>query len=497
MGLFYSIEIYFEVKNKRVRKTTIYDSLKILPFSVEVIAKSFDLPIRKLELDYNKERERGHILTQEEIDYIKNDVIIVSKALDIMFKEGLTKMTIGSNALSNYRKRVKDFDELFPKLSLELYSDLKQAYKGGFTYLNEKYKNKEVGYGCELDVNSLYPYCLRYKPLPYGKPVFFNGKYEEDKLYPLYIQQILCSFELKENKIPTIQIKKNPYFMENEYLKSSNGQLVCLTLTNIDLKLFLEQYNVYEIDYTCGWKFKGMYGMFDEYIDYWIKVKNEATISGNKGMRTLAKLLLNSLYGKFATGMSAKEKYPYLDDNDVIRYTISEEKEKDGLYIPVGAFVTSYAREITQRTSQIITDYSLKKYGKDMYYYSDTDSIKCGLDIDELKNLCEIDDVKLGAWKHENVNPQNPKYSFIRAKFIRQKCYLAEHIDEKGEKEISITCAGLPKECYKYVEWETFKEGFTCGGKLTFKHLKGGVKLVETDFTIKRGNGLRGIIKSF
>ena len=43
----------------------------------------------------------------------------------------------------------------------------------------------------------------------------------------------------------------------------------------------------------------------------------------------------------------------------------------------------------------------------------------------------------------------------------------------------------MPKSCYDKVEWENFKTGFTCGGKLTFKHVKGGVILVDTDFTIK------------
>lgn len=43
----------------------------------------------------------------------------------------------------------------------------------------------------------------------------------------------------------------------------------------------------------------------------------------------------------------------------------------------------------------------------------------------------------------------------------------------------------MPKSCYKYVNWENFKTGFSCGGKLTFKHLIGGVKLIETEFTIK------------
>lgn len=75
-------------------------------------------------------------------------------------------------------------------------------------------------------------------------------------------------------------------------------------------------------------------------------------------------------------------------------------------------------------------------------------------------------------------------------KFIRQKCYL-EEIDEK----MNITCAGLPKTCYNYVEWEKFKTGFTCGGKLTFKHVKGGVKLIETEFTLKDDTFISAIEK--
>lgn len=123
---------------------------------------------------------------------------------------------------------------------------------------------------------------------------------------------ITCSFELKKNKIPTIQIKNNMSFLSNEYLTSSNNDVVCLVLTNIDLKLFFEQYNVYELSFVCGWKLKGMNGIFEKYIDKWITRKNEATISGNKGQRTLAKLMLNSLYGKFATSLEVQSKIPFL-----------------------------------------------------------------------------------------------------------------------------------------------------------------------------------------
>jgi len=80
--------------------------------------------------------------------------------------------------------------------------------------------------------------------------------------------------------------------------KRQIGEIVCLVLTNIDLKLFLEHYNVYDLEYVSGWKFKSIQGIFTDYIDKWISRKNEATITGNKGQRTLAKLMLNSLYRK-------------------------------------------------------------------------------------------------------------------------------------------------------------------------------------------------------
>ena len=60
------------------------------------------------------------------------------------------------------------------------------------------------------------------KKLPFGEPLFFNGKYEDDKVYNLYIQMITCSFKIKKNKIPTIQIKHNLNYKSNEYLESSN-----------------------------------------------------------------------------------------------------------------------------------------------------------------------------------------------------------------------------------------------------------------------------------
>lgn len=483
MGLFYSIEVYFEV-GKKTKKVTFIDSLKIINQSVESMPKTFKIPENKLEIDYNAPREKGHILTGEEEAYIKNDVVIVAKALSYLFNMGLTKMTAGSNALSEYKQitRLNRFRSLYKPLNYEIDKDIRCAYRGGFTYLNPIYKNKEVKEGEVLDVNSLYPSVMYKEMLPFGEPFFYEGEYVEDKVYPLYIQRLTCSFKIKEGKIPTIQIKHSR-FVDNEYLTDSGIEPVALTLTSVDLKLFLEQYDVWDLHYESGWKFKAMRGLFTEYIDKWIKVKNEATISGNKGIRQVAKIMLNSLYGKFATSLDVQSKIPYLD-GDIVKYKLGEKTTKDGVYLPMGAFITAYARDKTIRTSQSIKDYSIKKYGIDMYCYSDTDSIHTILPIEELKQFCEIDDVELGKWKHES--------HFERAKFIRQKTYL-----EEIDGEIQITCAGLPERCYDQVTWDNFKEGLKVDGKLTFTHVKGGVILKETEFTIKEDKKLINAIQKF
>ena len=150
-----------------------------------------------------------------------------------------------------------------------------------------------------------------------------------------------------------------------------------------------------------------------------------------------------------------KVKFHICGDDNIIHFTITEKERKKGIYLPIGAFITAYAREKTIRTSQAIKDYSIKNYNKDMYIYSDTDSIHTLLSIEELKLFCDIDPVKLGAWKHE--------CSFSKARFVRQKCYI-EEIDGK----IEITCAGMPKSCYDYVTWKNFKTGFSCKRNINF-----------------------------
>ena len=479
LNVFYCIKVKF----KEEVIISFFDSLKLLNFSVEEVAKAFNLSIKKLEIDYKAKREKGHKITDEEKEYLKHDVMIMSLALEKMFEMKITRLTIASNAMNFFKDTIskKRFEEWFKP---PLYDkDLRQAYKGGFTYLNEIYRGKEVKEGIVLDVNSLYPSVMYYSPMPYGEVIYFDGKYVPDKLYNLYIQNITCQFRIKKDMIPTIQIKNNLSFVPTEYLSSSNGESINLTLTNVDLKLFLEHYDIYDVSYNWGWKYKSSTKIFKTYIDYWNELKVKATKEGNKPLRTIAKLMLNSLYGKFAASPEGRSKIPYLDNN-IVKYKLSELEERTAYYLPISIFITSWARDKTIRSAQAV-------YHR--FIYADTDSLHLeGTDIPE--NLL-ISDTELGKWKIEST--------FKRGKYLRQKCYIEDVVTpvdeiEKFKKEnpeclhlvskdsiINIVCAGMPKGCYKNVTWENFDYGSVFDGKLGVKHTDGGIVLVDTTFTIK------------
>lgn len=478
MGQWYMIDICFGYRGKRKLHTVIYDSLKKLPFPVKKIAKDFELPLLKGDIDYHAERPIGHIITPDEYAYIKNDIEIIARALDIQFKQGLDRMTAGSDSLKGFKDTVstKTFNKLFPKLSLPLDKDIRYAYRGGFTWLNDRFKEKEIGEGMVFDVNSLYPSQMYTRPLPYGAPIIFEGKYEEDEQYPLYIQHIKCEFELKEGYIPTIQIKKSPHYKSNEYLKSNGVEPVDLYLTNVDLEIIQEHYELYNVQYIDGFKFRSHTGLFKDFIDRWTWVKTHE--EGAK--KQLAKLMLNSLYGKFASNPDVTGKVPYLKEDGSLGFKLGDEEFKDPVYTPMGVFITAWARYTTITAAQACYDRII---------YCDTDSIHLtGTEIpDVIKDI--VDPKKLGYWAHEST--------FKRAKYLRQKTYIqdiyAKEVDGKLKEcspeeatttKFSVKCAGMTDQIKQKVTFENFKVGFSSYGKPKPKQVPGGVVLVDDRFTI-------------
>lgn len=479
-GNFYTCTIKFD--NETI--ITVVDSLKIFNFSVDKIAESFNLPINKLKLDHTIIRKKGYELNDKDISYLNNDCEIVARALKLMFSDtielnnlGVVKMgfkdkiTLGSMALHDYKRIVgkKNFDRWFPVVAYD--SDIRQSYKGGFTYAMENIRGKDIKEGIVLDVNSLYPHVMNSKLLPYGEGMYYDGKYKNDELYPLYIQMLTCNFTLKKDHIPMLQVKGmfSP-FIQTEYVKDSDGHDVTLCMTNVDLCLFLDHYDVYNIEWHGGWKFKGNDLMFKEFIDKWGRIKVQSSIDDNNGMRTISKLIMNSLYGKFAKNPIVSNKYPYLDTDDCVKYYSTPEINIGGLYVPIGSFVTAWARDITIRSAQ-------KVYNR--FLYADTDSLHLsGTNVPKELN---IDKDKMGYWKIE--------YCFDSARFLRAKSYIEvindSWIDGKKIKDkLKVVCAGMPSECHKFVTWDNFNIGQDFNGKLRPKHVKGGIVLTPTKFTI-------------
>lgn len=458
-GLYYMITLTIKKQGKKTIKIDIYDSLKKIPFSEAKISKAFKLGVSKGSIDYEMYRPLDYQPTKEEIDYISDDTLIMSRALRLWFSRGLTKMTVGSDAKNAFLEMIgeKKHAYYFPILDLEMDEAIRPSYKGGWVYLNPKYKAVELGTTTSYDVNSLYPWAMYDNLLPYGVPLRFEGKYQPNKDYPLYVQYIEVNFKLKKGKLPTIQIKNTSRFVSTEYLTTSKGEMVILCLTNIDLQLFFDHYDVKEINYISGYMFRGVRGLFKKFIDFYMRIKE--TTEGAE--REQAKLMLNNLYGKYGTNPKRDLKIPFIK-NGVVKYNTIDQEPKNTGYIPMASFITAYSRDKTIRSAQ-------DNYNR--FIYADTDSIH--LVGDEVPDNLEIHNTHLGAWKCEGVTD--------KAKFLRAKTYF-----KIKDGEVKITCAGMPqvvKDSIKDIN--VFKEGATFEGKLASKVVNGGTVLLKTTFKIK------------
>lgn len=455
IGIWYSIKVKFQN-----REITFFDSFKKLPFPVAVLAKNLGYEC-KGDIDYHKKREIGAKIDEEDYDYIRRDVCIVARALrEICYENGLTKQTIGSDCFSYFKKTVKNYRNLFPKLDDVVYEYLQNGYKGGYVYVNKKIQNKVLNKnGKTYDYNSMYPSVMHsqsgYK-YPVGMPEYYEGQYKEDPFMPLYVQRFKATFQLKDKHVPIVQIKNSIMYEDTEYLEVAE-EPVELYMCNIDLELFFKHYDVTYYEPIDGYKFVSTKGVFDEYIDRWFAMKEESTISGNRVERMLSKLMLNNLYGKFGQSNKADKK-SFKEGLKRLEGEVVEDK-RNTTYIPVAIFTTAYARK--ELLTAIQENY-------DKFCYCDTDSMHL---LDEAKGI-KVHNSKLGYWKHES--------DWTQAKFIRAKTY-CELIDGK----LDVKCAGMPSDVKDKITIKQFKKGAVFNGKLTMKQVLGGVILEETTFKIR------------
>lgn len=475
-GVWYSIIV--KVKNHFIE---IRDSLKLLPFSVKRIGESFGTKHKKLDMEYTGFRYAGCEITKEEQEYIANDVLVVKEALEIMFKQGHNKLTIGSCCLEEYKKICRsslenqlDYAEMFPNLydfkidkQEHKYDNagdwIRKSYRGGWCYLVKGKENKIKTNGTTADVNSLYPSMMSSKSgnkYPIGLPKFWTGNFIPDQALKenmYYFVRIKTRFYIKDNYLPFIQVKGDLKYKGTESLETSDvynhenddyfpyyidkdGNIqqakVELTLTMTDYQLIKEHYELVDFEILDGCYFYSMVGIFDEYINKYAKIKKES-----KGaLRELAKLFLNNLYGKMASSTDSSFKIAYVKDDKSIGFMQVVENEKKPGYIAIGSAITSYSRNFTIRAAQK-NYYGAEKRG---FIYADTDSIHCDLLPQEIKGI-EVDDKEFCCWKLESC--------WDKGIFTRQKTYI-EHVThenliplEESKQYNNIKCAGMPKKC--------------------------------------------------
>ena len=512
------------------------DSLKLLPFSVKEIGKAFKTEHQKLDMEYEGFRFAGCRITEEERRYIANDVLVVREALEIMFNEGHERLTIGSCCLDEFKGITGryDYEYQFPQLEqIEIDPDLfeqsdadsyiRKSYRGGWCYLAKGKENRMFYGGTTADVNSLYPSMMHSESgsrYPVGFPTFWHGNFIPEDAWirdRYFFIRIKTRFFLKPGKLPFIQIKNNVLYRPTECLETSDyinvktgkrqryytdkdGKVqdtrVVLTMTMTDYNLFCEHYFVDQFEILSGCWFETKAGLFDDYIDKYRKLKMEST----GARRTLAKLFLNNLYGKMATGRSSSFKYAVTED-EIVKYRIVFQDEKRPGYIAIGSAITSYARNFTIRAAQA-NYHGVNKPG---FIYADTDSIHCDLAPEQIQGI-RVDDAAFCCWKLEA--------QWDKAIFVRQKTYI-EHVTGENQKPLekpyhSIKCAGMPNRCKEFLnasfddaipegfwseeellfmqqhrEYADFKRGLQVPGKLLPKRYPGGIVLTPTTFEIR------------
>ena len=523
MGQWYFIRLKY--KNKIVE---IRDSLKLLPMQLKKIGKDFKTKHQKLDMEYTGFRYSGCKITDAEKQYIKNDVLVLKEALEIMFDKQHNKLTIGACCMTEFKNDyTKDmYKAMFPnltELTCYIHCDMsvddwiRKSYKGGWCYLKEGCENQVYYNGCTADVNSLYPSVMfseSNNKYPIGQPHFWKGNYIDQHALVnnrYYFIEIETQFYLKENYLPFIQIKNDIHYKATEMLKTSDyydhktntyvskvidndGNIVDvkahLVLTCVDYNLMLDHYDLKNCKIIGGCWFESASGIFDMYIDKYRQIK----INSEGAQRTIAKLFLNNLYGKFASNTDSSFKFATKFE-DIYKFETIEQHEKTAGFIPIGSAVTSYARYFTIRHAQANYKY---------FIYADTDSIHCCCNYNDLIGI-EEHDTDFLKWKIES--------EWDKAIFVRQKTYI-EHVVKENKQEIeqpyyNIKCAGMNQRCKDLfnasmgeieIKPKTqqekeflkthrtitdFKKGLKIPSKLMPVLIRGGILLKNTSFEMR------------
>lgn len=388
------------------------DSFYILQFSLEKLIKAFipKTKYKKISVDFNNLK-----LNESLKEHCKNDCIALFDIITefqnrINDLGGNLKSTLAATALDLFRRR-------YLEIEIPTYFDqenkIRESYFGGRTEVFKKHLKN----GFYYDINSLYPYVMSNNLFPVGKPVHFrNYKFS--------------AFDIGFARIETRIIKNIPPlpYRYNDLLLFPNGRI-----NGVYSIEFLKLLQSLDIPFRCydGWIFDGS-KLFQNYVDdlYFIRRENKDNV-----LNIIAKLMLNSLYGKFGQHRIRKEFIFGPSNDELIDLKLYS--------LPFDIFykdIISDSPHILPAISSYVTSYAQIQLFKNLdsnTYYCDTDSIFTTQEIKTSDNL--------GGWKLES--------EISEAYFITQKMYAYRD----GQGRLYKKLKGYPKNSYKNLSFNNFK----------------------------------------
>jgi hypothetical protein len=362
--------------------------------SLDSLCKNFQTNIKKLTGSVNHDlitKTNFNLYKDQVLKYLKNDVIglyeLLSKAKKIFTEEFevdiFNCMTISSIARKFFmNKFYQPVKRCLYQIPICLDEIMREAYFGGRTECFKLGKTKgEIYY---YDVTSEYPFCMR-EGMPYGWPIYKREIEEEEEGI------FFCRVKGRSSN----GINLLPY-------RSANNGLIFPTFEDYTSgwwwseEVRLAKKIGYKVKILAGFVFKTC-DQFKKPVDFLFNIKQKAKEEKNPTMLTISKIMINSLYGFWATKVKDVSKliietnkkrdpaYKYLETMSLLKDTkigetyvlrVREDLDLNYSYSPLSIACAARARIYLWKIMADITE----KGGN--IFYCDTDSVITDLKIE-------------------------------------------------------------------------------------------------------------------
>ena len=319
--------------------------------------------------------------TQEQFNqYCIRDVNVIRRAMETLFDYvklhdlGCMATTLASQSFNAYRHRFMPVPIFLSDNEGEL-KHARASFAGGVAILGRWGRAAERVY--MLDINSLYPYCMKHYSMPSKLLSSFRNR-------PLsYLRRALDNYCVIADVQLDVTHERYPLHYGNR-LTFPRGRFRTVLSTPELKRAFLEGDIV---DYYQAYVYQAD-DLFSEYVDFFYGQRLEAKRTGDSVMAQQSKLMLNSLFGKWAQKGIRYEKIGTTEDNTVgvdEIYNIDTGKIRQIRYLPgiieeksstVESFNSSpsIASHISSAGRDILWSL-IYKAGQENFYYGDTDSL--------------------------------------------------------------------------------------------------------------------------